>query len=65
MIVSNIKTRVLKHFSINLDINKNNINEDEDGLYTTLDKSTRNDESNYQALTLPGAKNVSLPLENV
>ncbi|CAB3988866.1 zonadhesin [Paramuricea clavata] len=39
------------------DINKNNINEDEDGLYTTLDKSTRNDESNYQALTLPGAKN--------
>jgi hypothetical protein len=40
-------------------MNKKNKNEDEDGLYTVLDKSAGNDESNYQALIIPGANKVS------
>ena len=35
------------------DMNKNNVNKDEDGFYTSLDKSEGNDESNYEALRFP------------
>lgn len=42
-------------------MNKNNINEDDDETYTALDATKiGKDESNYEALTLPGARKVSL-----
>ena len=42
------------------DINKNNINEDDEDTYTALDETmVGKDESNYEALTLPEGRKVS------
>jgi hypothetical protein len=41
-------------------MNENNVNEDEDGFYTSLDKSAVNDESNYEALRHPATSKVSV-----